>query len=109
MGGGAGNDRFVYLATGNSPASSNADRILDFAAGDVLDLSAIDANANRGGVNDAFVRVASFSGLAGQVTVAFVAGTNMTTLLGDTDGSGVADFSVLFTGDVTALTGTWAL
>jgi len=107
--GGAGNDRFVYLATGNSPASTNADRILDFAAGDVLDLSAIDAIAGTVGTNEAFVRVASFSGVAGQLTLAFASGTGTTTLLGDTDGNGVADFSILFSGDVTALTGSWVL
>ena len=106
--GGAGNDRFVYLATGQSPASANADRILDFAAGDVLDLSAIDANSGATG-DQAFVKVATFSGVAGQLTLAFDAGANTTTLRGDTDGNGVADFSILFSGDVTALTGTWVL
>ena len=88
-------------------AGANADRITDFAAGDVLDLSAIDANVNTSGTNEAFVRVANFSGVAGQFTLAFGCGT--TTLLGDTDGNGLADFSVLFTGDVTALTGSWVL
>jgi len=103
----AGADLFVYLAAGDSVAGANADRITDFAAGDVLDLSAIDANVNTSGTNEAFVRVANFSGVAGQFTLAFGGGT--TTLLGDTDGNGLADFSVLFTGDVTALTGSWVL
>jgi len=107
--GGAGVDRFVYLATTNSPASSNADRITDLAAGDVLDLSAIDANVNTAATNDAFVKVTSFTGVAGQLTLAFAAGTNTTTLLGDSDGNGLADFSILFTGDVTPLTGSWVL
>jgi len=30
-------------------------------------------------------------------------------LLADVNGDGAADFSILFTGDVTALTGTWVL
>jgi len=109
LAGGAGNDRFVYLATGDSAVGANADRILDFAAGDILDLSAIDANANTVGTNDAFTQVGAFSNVAGQFTLAFDGGSNTTTLLGDTDGNGAADFSVLFTGDVTALTGTWVL
>jgi len=109
LAGGGGGDRFVYQAATDSRPGGSADRILDFAAGDVLDLSAIDANASTTGTNDAFARVASFSGVAGQFTLAFAAATNITTLLADTDGNGAADFSILFTGDVTALTGTWVL
>jgi len=107
--GGGGNDRFVYLTTGDSVVGANADRITDFAAGDILDLSAIDANANTTPTNEAFTQVGAFSNVAGQFTLAFDTGSNTTTLLGDTDGNGVADFSVLFTGDVTALTATWVL
>jgi len=107
--GGAGNDRFVYLATADSVVGANADRIADFAAGDILDLSGIDADANTVVTNDAFTQVGSFSSVAGQFTLAFDGGSNTTTLLGDTNGDGVADFSILFTGDVTALTGTWVL
>jgi len=107
--GGAASDRFVYLAIGDSVAGVNADRILDFAAGDILDLSAIDANANTAPANEAFTQVGAFSSVAGQFTLAFNGGSNTTTLLGDTDGNGVADFSILFTGDVTALTGSWVL
>ena len=107
--GGAGNDRFVYLAAGDSGAGANADRILDFGAGDILDLSAIDADANSVGTDEAFTHVAAFSGVAGQFTLAFDGGSNMTTLLADADGNGAADFSILFTGDVTTLTSTWVL
>jgi len=109
LAGAGGNDRFVYLATGDSTVGANADRITDLNAGDILDLSGIDANANTVGTNEAFAQVAAFSNVAGQFTLAFDGGSNTTTLLGDTDGNGVADFSVLFTGDVTALTGSWVL
>jgi len=105
--GAGGNDRFVYLATSDSTVGANADRITDHNLGDILDLSAIDANANTAGINDAFVRVAAFTNVAGQFTLAFSGGT--TTLLADTDGNGAADFSVLFTGDVTAQTANWVL
>jgi len=109
LAGAGGNDRFVYLATGDSAAGANADRITDLNAGDILDLSGIDANANTVGTNEAFTQVGAFSNVAGQFTLAFDGGSNTTTLLGDTDGNGVADFSILFTGDVTALTGSWVL
>jgi len=107
--GGAGNDRFVYLATTDSAIGANADRVTDLTLGDILDLSGIDANANTAGINEAFTQVGSFSNSAGQFTLAFDSGGNMTTLLGDTNGDGSADFSVLFTGDVTALTANWVL
>jgi len=109
LAGGAGNDRFVYLTTGDSRVGATADRIIDFTMGDILDLSAIDANSKTVSTNEAFTQVGAFSSVAGQFTLAFNGGTNITTLLGDTDGNGTADFSVLFTGDVTALTGTWIL
>jgi len=109
LAGAGGNDRFVYLATGDSAAGADADRIVDLSAGDILDLSGIDANANTVGTNEAFTQVGAFSNVAGQFTLAFDGGSNTTTLLGDTDGNGVADFSILFTGDVTALTGSWVL
>jgi len=107
--GGAGNDRFVYMAIGDSVAGANADRITDLAAGDILDLSAIDANANTAGTNEAFTKVGAFSGTAGQFTLAFSGGANTTILLADVNGDSVADFSILFTGDVTALSGSWVL
>ncbi|MGF7150493.1 Ca2+-binding RTX toxin-like protein [Sphingomonas zeicaulis] len=106
--GGAGNDSFVYQSIVQSPASANADRITDFTLGDILDLSAVDADSVTVG-DQGFTQVAAFTGTAAQLTLAFDAGTNTTTLRGDTDGNGVADFSILFTGDVTALTGTWVL
>ncbi|MGF7148800.1 Ca2+-binding RTX toxin-like protein [Sphingomonas zeicaulis] len=107
--GGAGNDRFVYQSTIQSPASANADRITDFALGDILDLSAVDASSVVAG-DQAFVQVAAFTGTAGQLTLAFDAASNTTTLRGDADGNGVADFSILFTGNVAAaVTANWVL
>ncbi|AHE51853.1 beta strand repeat-containing protein [Sphingomonas sanxanigenens] len=106
--GGAGNDRFVYLSTIQSPASANADRITDFVAGDVLDLSAIDADGAGAG-DGAFAIVSAFTGTVGELVLAFDAATATTSLRGDTDGNGIADFSVLFTGDVRGLTTDWLL
>jgi hypothetical protein len=75
-------------------------------AGDILDLSAIDANEGLDG-NQAFVFAASLTGVAGQYTVIFNEGQSL--LQADTDGDGLADLSILFTGDVTSLTGAWVL
>ncbi len=45
--GGAGNDRFVYAALSDSAVSGlGKDAIADFATGDRIDLSAIDADGN---------------------------------------------------------------
>ena len=45
--GGTQNDRFVYTALGDSTVAA-ADRITDFAKGDILDVSAIDASTKLG-------------------------------------------------------------
>jgi serralysin len=86
--GGAGADRFVIGQIGF------ADRITDFVSGvDKLDLSKIDANLGKGG-EQAFrwVGTGVFSA-AGDVRVGSNAAGN-TVLSGDTNGDGVADFSV---------------
>jgi len=111
MTGGVGNDRFVFnAATDSRVGRTLTDRITDFTAGDILDLSGIDANAGTTGTNEAFIQVAAFTRTAGELTLAFDAASNTTTLLGDTTGDGIADFSVLFTGNVApAITANWVL
>jgi hypothetical protein len=74
--------------------------------GDVLDISAIDANRTIAG-NQAFVFAASLTGAAGQYTVSYGEGQSL--LQADTDGDGLADLSILFNGDVTGMTGAWIL
>jgi Ca2+-binding RTX toxin-like protein len=105
--GGTQNDIFQFTALGDS-APVTADRITDFAAGDKLDVSAIDANSSVGG-DQAFHFAAAFTHVAGEYTLAYDAGTNTTTVLFDTNGDAVANMTILFTGDVTALTGSWML
>ena len=94
-------------ALGDS-APATPDRITDFASGDRLDVSAIDANSTLGG-DQAFHFAAAFTHAAGEYTLAYDVGTNTTTALFDTNGDAVANMAILFTGDVTALTGTWML
>jgi Ca2+-binding RTX toxin-like protein len=88
--GGAGNDRFVFASAAAAGAWSGRDRITDFAPDrDMIDLAAIDANANRTG-NQAFrfIDDRAFSGSAGQLRY------KNGILAGDTNGDGVADFSI---------------
>jgi serralysin len=69
--GGAGRDVFVFLAITDS-----GDRILDFTAEDVIDLSGIDARAGTP-EDDAFVFVAQLTA-AGQATLSYDAAANTT-------------------------------
>ena len=105
--GGAGVDSFLYTALSES-APGTSDRITDLASGDKLDVSTIDANSVLGG-NQAFHLAAAFTHSAGEYTLHFDAGTNTTTAAFDTNGDAVSNMTILFTGDVTALTGTWLL
>jgi Ca2+-binding RTX toxin-like protein len=99
--GGEGADRYVYADAADSGATSR-DRIVGFDAGegDVLDLSQVDANGLTGDVNDAFVLVDRFHGVAGELRIVDrLDGSFM--VMGDTNGDRVADFSVLMTNVVT--------
>ena len=95
--GGSGVDTFVYRALSDS-VGATSDLITDLNDVDVIDLSAIDANANTAGVQH-FTLVDAFTNTAGQMTLTYDAGTNITSLQADTDGDGVADMLVRLTGD----------
>jgi Ca2+-binding RTX toxin-like protein len=89
--GGAGSDRFVF----DSVANANGDIVVDFTAGvDKLDLRAIDADAGRKGsqkftwIDDAEFKV----GQAGQLREYDLNGRHF--IAGDTNGDGIADFTV---------------
>ena len=90
--GGPGSDTYSYLGIAESTVASYD--TIAFAAGDRIDLSRIDAIAATINPNDAFtfIGTAAFNGIAGQLRVAggFI--------LGDTDGNGVADLVIAFTG-----------
>jgi Ca2+-binding RTX toxin-like protein len=92
--GGVGGDLFTYLAAADS-ASGGVDQILDFGAGDRIDLAAIDANSQVGG-EDAFqfIGSAAFTA-AGQLRA--VASGNQWTVEADVNGDGIADFTLLVT------------
>ena len=82
--GGAGNDVFQFLT------ADAIDRIMDFAAGDRIDLSQIDANALLDGDQAfAFIGDGEFSGAAGELRY------DGEMVHGDLNGDAIADFSIL--------------
>ena len=99
--GGAGRDFFIFEDVSESTLLLR-DTILDFSAEDVLDLTGIDANTGLA-ADQAFTIVTAFTGVAGELVLK-IAGGN-TTVTGDVDGDGVADFALLITGAVTDTSG----
>ena len=102
--GGKGSDTFVYLALSDSNITEE-DTISDFQgkAGDLIDLSAMDADSMQGGDQSFnFIGAATFSNVAGELRFA------ANTLSGDVDGDGAADFAVTLTG-VTTLISDWII
>ncbi|MEA3037624.1 MAG: hypothetical protein QOE79_137, partial [Sphingomonadales bacterium] len=97
--GGGGADVFRYQDVGESTVTST-DHILDFALGDLIDLSRIDADTIQSG-DQAFTFMTgatSFTGNghAGEL-IAVDNGGGIWTVSGDVNGDGVADFQVLVT------------
>ncbi|MGL4962430.1 MAG: calcium-binding protein [Inquilinus sp.] len=92
--GGAGNDRFVYTALSDSAVSGlGKDVIADFATGDRVDLSAIDADGNPANGNTAFTfGTGGFTGHAGELRVVTAGGTQV--IYADADGDKVSDFAI---------------
>ena len=103
--GGGGKDKFVFTDIADS-STGNSDRIFDFnaGAGEIIDISAIDADLGAGG-DQAFVIVASFGGNAGEAILVYDAGLNRTNLFLDQNGDNEADFALTINGDQTAGTG----
>lgn len=114
MTGGTGNDTFIVLQesviSSELGGTLEIDRITDLTRSerDVLDLSAIDANMDIAG-DQAFTLVTGFSMQAGQMTLAYTAASNTTTLRLDVDGDGKADYQMRLDGDVTADSAGWML
>ncbi len=102
--GGGGNDRFIYRSVLESDPNDVPDFILDFSMGDLVDLSAIDANTTLAG-NQAFVFIDdnAFTGQAGQLRSEDLGGGNWV-VQADIDGDGVSDFDLLiFSSDMDAI------
>jgi len=97
LSGGAGNDTFRYQDVADS-AQGHADSILDFANGDKIDLSRIDASSVSPG-NGTFTFVSAFSGnhAGGELMASNGGSGDVWTVSGDVDGDGVADFQIIVT------------
>ncbi|MBX3576469.1 MAG: cadherin domain-containing protein [Rhizobiaceae bacterium] len=93
--GNLGADVFVFASRAESTnAAGGRDTIMDFARGDKIDLSAIDARTNAAG-NQAFsfIGTAEFSKRAGQLRYEKVG--NDAHIMGDLNGDGRADFTIV--------------
>lgn len=96
--GGLGADHFIFRSAADTgPTSAQRDVVRDFdrSQGDRIDLSAIDANLHLPGDQAfRFVGAAGFSKTAGELR--FEHSKNITLVHGDTNGDGIADFSIEF-------------
>jgi Ca2+-binding RTX toxin-like protein len=101
--GGTQNDVFQFSSCADS-TSAAPDLISDLTAGDRIDLSRIDANTKLTG-DQAFVKVAAFTAVAGQAVIAFDSATGVTSVSLDTNGDRIADGLIQMTGDQRAFTG----
>jgi Ca2+-binding RTX toxin-like protein len=90
--GGAGADSFVYKSIADTSVLAARDVILDFAAGDKINLAGVDANSSQSG-NQAFsfIGAAAFTAL-GQLHYTSVGGIWL--VEGNTTGDTAADFSI---------------
>lgn len=97
LSGGSGADTFVFNAT----LEAKDDLVRDFSLrqGDVLKLSAIDADTTHSGNQTfSFIGTDAFGGEAGELR--YKAGAAKTVVVGDTDGDGAADFWLTLSGHV---------
>lgn len=95
--GGGGADLFIYEQVSDSTVTpQERDTILGFRGGqgDLIDLSAIDADPAIG-ADDAFVIVSSFSGQAGELVFFESAIEDAWRVKADIDGDGAPDFEIL--------------
>jgi Ca2+-binding RTX toxin-like protein len=90
MYGRGGNDTYLYYNLSDSTVSaSGRDEIFDFASGDLIDLSMLDADSATGG-NQAF----AFAGSAAANSIWAVTAGGITSIFADVDGNAVADFQI---------------
>ena len=99
LSGGRGSDQFIF---NDDSVDASRDFISDFKVGDdLIDLSGIDADS-RDAADQAFTFVGRFSGQAGEATLSYNDGRNITTARFDVDGDGVADLTLSIRGEVGA-------
>lgn len=95
--GGTGADSFVFRTSADSTVAA-PDLITDLQDGDLIDLSAIDADKHQAGTQH-FTLVSAFTGHAGELVVAYDAQDDLTRIMGDVNGDGRADLLIEALGD----------
>ena len=106
--GGTGDDTFIFVLGDTGATKATADTIFDFKAGDIFDLSAIDANgAGAGDPDFKFIGSQDFHDKAGELR--FVKENSDTWIQGDIDGNGKADFIIHLDDAVTLKAGYFDL
>ncbi len=107
LSGGLSADHFVFA---DVVGGAGVDTIIDFshAQSDKIDLSGVDANTTLGGDQGfVFIGASAFHDVAGELR--FVVSGSNTTVMGDTNGDGVADFTLNLTGVTTLVSGDFLL
>ncbi len=97
--GGAGRDVFQFRDEDQGTAGPQTDTIADFSRADAekIQLNLIDADTlTEGNQAFAFIGTTGFGGVAGQLRYAFA--QDQTWIEADTDGDGIADFSIMLVG-----------
>jgi Ca2+-binding RTX toxin-like protein len=98
--GGAGNDVFFFKRLSDSNQKYGADTVMDFAKGDRINVSVIDANETVSG-DQAFRLVTGNLGTTpGQLKVAYEASSNTTVVTGSVDRDAEAEFVFKLAGKV---------
>ena len=96
LAGGDGDDRFIYRAiTDSGTGYTGRDTIVDFAHGDLIDLSAIDAGTTD--LAFRFLGAATFDGAAGALRVVNLGSISSLVQI-DIDGNGASDMEITLTG-----------
>ncbi len=89
------------------PGSAHGIGDFNAAQGDLIYLSPIDADVNTAG-DQAFRFVGSFSGSAGEATLTYDPGADLSFLFADVNGDGIADMEITIAGQVDGSKG-WVL
>lgn len=110
--GGAGTDRFDFASYQSEPTVGR-DVIVDFEAGELINLAGVDSNVWRNG-NQAFTFIGDgeFTGKWGQLRYDYFTFTNgevVTIIEGDMDGDGEADFGLELRGQHVLTAGDFIL
>jgi Ca2+-binding RTX toxin-like protein len=112
--GGPGNDTFIFKHTSDSREADGIDTIMDFTAGDKIDLRTIDANTMVSGDQAFQIITGSFTKTPGtktpgQLEVAFDAASGNTVITGNTDADTAAEFMIQLSGKITLTAGDFLL